>query len=79
MDCDGCLERLYPYIDRELSPSELGQVQRHLDDCGDCDRAYLVERLFLERVRGSATADVAPAAVRERLILRIRRDLQPRS
>jgi len=75
MDCDDCLERLYPYLDRELAAGELEQVRRHLDDCHGCDRTYLLERLFLERVKGSATADVAPPAVRERLILRLRHDV----
>jgi mycothiol system anti-sigma-R factor len=75
MDCHECLERLYPYIDRELEPSELDEVKAHIEDCGGCDSAFVRERVFLERLRGSATADVAPPAVRERLILRIRRDV----
>ena len=79
MNCDECLDRLYPYLDRELTGDELEQVRRHLDDCGGCDSSFVVERLFLERVRGSATADVAPPGVRERLILRLRRDVRPRS
>jgi mycothiol system anti-sigma-R factor len=76
MDCKDCLERLYPYIDRELSPKELDEVRVHLDDCGGCDSAFVVERVFLDRVKGSATSDVAPAGVRERLILRLRADVR---
>ena len=79
MDCNDCLERLYPYLDRELSPKELDEVKVHLDDCGGCDSAFVVERVFLERIRGSATSDVAPSGVRERLILRLRSEVRRRS
>ena len=76
MDCKGCLERLYPYLDRELTPKDLEEVRVHLDDCGGCDSAFVVERVFLDRLRGSATSDVAPPGVRERLILRLRTDVR---
>jgi len=75
MDCKECLDRLYPFLDRELSPKELDEVKIHLDACGGCESSFVVEHLFIERVRGSATSDVAPAAVRERLILRLRSDV----
>ena len=77
MDCDDCRERLYPYLDRELSPAEFEQVKVHLDDCGGCESAFVVERVFLDRLRLSATSDVCPEAVRERLIVRLRRDAGP--
>lgn len=76
MDCQKCRERLYPYLDRELSPKELDEVRVHLDDCGGCDSAFVIERVFLDRLRGSATSDVAPPGVRERLILRLRADVR---
>ncbi len=79
MDCDDCRERLYPYLDRELSPKELDEVRLHLEDCGGCDSAFVIERVFVERVKGSATAGVAPPGVRERLIVRLREDTHPRA
>ena len=72
MECNDCLERVYPYLDRELSRGEFDLVRSHLDDCGGCDATFVVERIFLDQIRGSATSDVAPAAVRERLIVRLR-------
>lgn len=79
MDCDDCLERLFPYLDRELSAREFDDVRVHLDECGGCDSRFVVERVFLDQIRGSATSDVAPAGVRERLIVRLRRDVGRRS
>ncbi len=75
MDCEECRERLYPYLDRELSPSEFDEMRQHLDDCDGCERSYVVERVLVDRIRGSATADGAPPGVRERLIVRLRRDV----
>jgi anti-sigma factor (TIGR02949 family) len=73
MGCDDCLDRLYPYLDRELTLEEYDEVKRHLDDCRGCTSEFVFERVFLDRLRGSATSFVAPPDVRERLILRIRR------
>jgi mycothiol system anti-sigma-R factor len=72
LGCDDCLERLHPYLDRELSEKELDDVRVHLDDCEGCESSFVLESVFLERLRGSATADVCPEEVRNRLILRIR-------
>ena len=75
MDCEECRERLHPYLDRELSPTEFDEMREHLGECGGCERIYVVERVFVDRIRVSATSNVAPQAVRERLIVRLRRDL----
>ncbi len=75
MGCEDCLERLDPYLDRELDDGELEEVRVHLERCGGCGSAFVVERVFLDQLRGSATSAVAPPGVRERLIVRIRRDV----
>lgn len=72
MDCDDLLEKLYPYLDRELSSAELEDVRSHLDHCDGCESSFVLERIFLDRIRSSATSDVCPTGVRERLILRLR-------
>jgi len=51
-------------------------VKVRLDDCGGCESSFVAEHVFIERVRGSATSDVAPAGVRDRLILRLRSDVR---
>jgi len=74
MNCRECLEKLHPYLDRELSERELEEVRGHIDDCGGCETSVVFESVFLDRLKGSATSDVCPEGVRERLILRIRDD-----
>ncbi len=78
MNCQECHERLYPYLDRELGPEEVAKVREHLEECGGCESEVVIERVFLDRVRGSQTSDVAPPGVRERLIIRLRSDVRPR-
>lgn len=75
MNCLECLERLYPYLDRELDAREVEEVREHLEECGGCASELVVERVFLDRIRDAGTSDLAPAAVRERLILRIRSEV----
>ena len=72
MDCADCLERLYSYLDRELRPAELTEVRAHLDDCGGCEDSFILEDRFLARVRDCCHEDVAPAALRTRIVARLR-------
>lgn len=74
LGCDDCLERLHSYLDRELNAGELVEVRSHLDACDGCETTFVLESVFLDRLRGSATSDVCPEEVRERLILRIREE-----
>jgi mycothiol system anti-sigma-R factor len=72
MDCADCLERLYSYLDRELSPAELTNVRAHLDDCGGCEDTFVLEERFLARVRDCCQEDVAPSDLRTRIVARLR-------
>ena len=72
MDCGDCLERLYQYLDRELSESELGVVKQHLDDCAGCTGHFVFEQRFIERVHDACAGDRAPIELRERIVLRLR-------
>jgi mycothiol system anti-sigma-R factor len=72
MDCADCLERLYSYLDRELSPAELTDVRGHLDDCGGCEDSFVLEERFLARVRDCCQEDVAPTDLRTRIVARLR-------
>lgn len=39
-DCEGTIERLYHYLDGELTDERRSEIQRHLDDCSPCLDAY---------------------------------------
>jgi len=79
MDCNDCVERLFAFLDTELTPAELTQVRSHLDGCDDCDDEFLFEARFLEQLKECCTSDVAPAELRQRVILRLRSEAPPAS
>jgi mycothiol system anti-sigma-R factor len=72
MDCDDCLERLYEFLDQELSEQDVKTVRRHLDACSGCADHFFFEERFLERVRHSCESDRAPESLRQSIILRMR-------
>lgn len=72
MDCIECLERLYPYLDKELSQEEIGIVQQHLDDCRGCAGHFVFEAQFIQKIRDACADDRAPEHLRERIVLRLR-------
>jgi len=74
MDCNDCVERLYAFLDTELSETELDQVRLHLDGCTDCDDNFVFEARFLEQLRDCCTSDTAPADLRARVIQKLRGD-----
>ena len=77
MDCDDCVERLFQFLDTELSGKELALVRSHLEGCDDCDDNFVFEEHFLKRLRECCTSDVAPFELRQRVILKIRGESPP--
>ncbi len=65
------LERIYHYLDGELSADELTDIERHLATCPECQSEYAIESLLKELVRRSCQSDQAPAGLRERIQARI--------
>ena len=74
--CESCLDRLYEYLDRELSPEEMVEVQRHLDACPPCRGRFTFEANVLRRVRECCRKVQAPQDLVERVQ---RMAAQPRS
>lgn len=42
-DCSEAVERLYYFLDGELTLERRAVIQRHLDECADCIEAYEFE------------------------------------
>ena len=74
MDCTDCAERLYAFLDRELDPAEIVEVNTHLDHCAPCKDEFVVEERFLKHIHDACTGDRAPVELRERIVLRLRRE-----
>jgi anti-sigma factor RsiW len=63
-DCRRTLDRLAPYVDRQLAPAEHVELERHLRACGPCRAAALAEqgaqRVLRERAATLRSVDLPP-------------------
>ena len=51
LGCKETLARLDDYLDRELSPYEIKQVERHLRICHHCSQRFAFEDKFLSELK----------------------------
>jgi anti-sigma factor (TIGR02949 family) len=65
--CEEALNRLYEYLDRELSPEELAEVHGHLEACPPCRDRFTFEADVLRLVRRSCREVSAPPELVERV------------
>jgi mycothiol system anti-sigma-R factor len=66
LDCDETIERLYTYLDGELTEERRVEISRHLDLCGPCVGKFGFEA-ELRKVIASRCKDHVP----EELITRV--------
>jgi mycothiol system anti-sigma-R factor len=64
--CDETIERLYVYLDGELTEQRRVEIARHLDLCGPCVGAYGFEA-ELRRVIANRCKDHVPDSLIERV------------
>ena len=64
--CDACEELLQGYLDRELTDTEVGRAEAHLDGCDYCRRRYRFE-LSLRKYVQTTAVERMPAGLMEKL------------
>jgi mycothiol system anti-sigma-R factor len=67
MNCPDCKDKLDRFVDRELTSTELLEVQLHLEGCPDCMDQYEFQANLKRLVKHSCDCDTAPPAFREKL------------
>jgi mycothiol system anti-sigma-R factor len=72
LTCAQAFERLDSYVDRELSPEELEEVEAHLSVCAQCASEFATEAELLERLKQAVRRLRAPQALMARIAARIR-------
>jgi len=73
-DCEEVIDRLYAFLDEELSAEDevdVPRIQRHLAECAPCLRERDVEVVVREVVRRACTGDHAPQSLRVRIMTSI--------
>jgi mycothiol system anti-sigma-R factor len=64
--CEKCEEVMQPYLDRVLSETERAEAQRHLDECGYCQRRYTFEESLRTFVR-KCCEEPMPVGLKQKL------------
>ena len=76
-DCAAALERMVFFIDNELADADAATIKQHLDDCAPCVDHFVLERAVKALVARSC-AERAPDELRQKVIVRIRQEIQVR-
>ena len=66
LDCDETIERLYFYLDGELTEERRVEIQRHLDLCAPCVQAFGFET-ELRKVIANRCKDHVPDSLIDRV------------
>lgn len=72
VDCAEVIAEVYLYLDGEMAESGRSLIREHLEECGPCLRKFGIEQEVKALVARSCGGDVAPAALRSRLVERLR-------
>ncbi|MBI2401289.1 MAG: zf-HC2 domain-containing protein [Gemmatimonadetes bacterium] len=68
IDCREAVERLYEYLDQELTPEVRAEVEHHLRSCAGCFRHFEFERAFLRFLEARARGRGAGPEVKQRIL-----------
>jgi len=70
--CSEVLERVYAYLDHEMSDADCEEIRKHLDECGPCLQEFGLDEVVKKLVAKHCGCDPAPADLRGKVLIRIR-------
>ncbi len=68
IDCTEAADRLYEYLDEELTPELADEVRAHLERCADCLAVTNFETAYLRFLEARTRASGAPDNLRRRIL-----------
>jgi anti-sigma factor (TIGR02949 family) len=68
-DCARALQRMYEFLDDELATADVEAIREHLEACEPCLDTYDLEQMVKTLIRRSCGGDIAPAALRTRVMV----------
>lgn len=74
ISCREAFSKLADYLDRELSPSELQDVEAHLEICRVCAREFAFEEALLAGLKAKLRRARLPDALRRRIFDALREE-----
>ncbi|ACY22717.1 anti-sigma factor [Gordonia bronchialis DSM 43247] len=73
MDCSAVIADVWLLLDNECDPGARARLQEHLDACPACLAHYGIEQQLKALINRKCGGDQAPAGLRERLRVEIRK------
>ena len=70
--CQEVYGRVFPYLDRELSAEERGEVERHIAACPGCEEHFAFDGTVLRFVRQRVPRPLIQADLQDRLLARFK-------
>ncbi|MEZ4455847.1 MAG: zf-HC2 domain-containing protein [Gemmatimonadales bacterium] len=65
VDCKETGRRIFAYIDGELTPERVAEIEDHLERCGHCAGMHQAEQRLIDAIKArSAPADVSALQAR---------------
>ena len=71
IDCGEVLDRLYEFLDGELTEVRADEVKEHLSDCHPCLKVKEFEAAYVRFLEARARARCAPEGLRKRILEQI--------
>ena len=68
MNCRECVEHLFEFLDRELTPEVEREIRAHLQECPPCGEQYDFEAVYLTFVRARCRGQGAPPELKRRIL-----------
>ncbi|HEV8263525.1 MAG TPA: mycothiol system anti-sigma-R factor [Gemmatimonadales bacterium] len=68
MNCRECVEHLYEFLDREVTPELERDIRVHLEECPPCGEQFDFEELFLKFLRARCSSQGAPPELKRRIL-----------
>jgi mycothiol system anti-sigma-R factor len=72
VQCSEVLDRVYWYLDGEISESDCEDIRKHLDECGPCLREFGLEEAVKKLVHKHCGCDPVPSDLRDKVLVRIK-------
>jgi mycothiol system anti-sigma-R factor len=70
--CTEVLDRVYSYLDGEMSEDDCLKIREHLDECGPCLEEYGLDEAVKKLVRKHCGCDPLPDGLRAKVLVKIR-------
>ncbi|SDL45358.1 mycothiol system anti-sigma-R factor [Nonomuraea jiangxiensis] len=70
-DCRDVLDKVYAYLDGELTDGDVVEIRVHLDECSPCLQEYDLDKAIKALVAKHCGCDPVPADLRSKVLARI--------